>query len=167
MDTFFIFCAKYLLAAPVLILGAYFFSRTWPAQKRMALFAIPAGLFSYGIGLLGNFLYYNPRPFVVGHFTPLIQHATDNGFPSDHTLLAATLATVGMYWNKWLGLLLWSIAILIAVARVYVGLHHLTDVIGSMVIALVAVSIWYAVVSYTTPGQELSPDKTYGQGKIS
>lgn len=151
MDTFFILSAKYLLVFSVLILGAYFFTRKWPSQKRMTLFAAPAGLLSYALAAIGNYLYYDPRPFVAGHFTPLIAHAADNGFPSDHTLLAATLAVIGMYWNKWLGLTLWVITIVIAIARVYTGLHHPIDVIGSMIIALVAVSIWYAVVAYTLP----------------
>lgn len=148
MDNFFIFSAKYLLILPIFILGAYFFTRKWPAQKHMVLFAAPAGLLAYALGLIGNFLYYDPRPFVVGHFTPLIAHIPDNGFPSDHTLLVASLATIGMYWNKWLGVLLWAIAIVVAIARVYVGLHHPIDVLGSVGIALVAVSIWYVIDGY-------------------
>ncbi len=148
MDAFFIFSAQYLFTLPILILGAYFlFSRKWPAQKRMALFAVPAGLLTYLLGFIGNHLYYNPRPFVVGHFMPLIAHAADNGFPSDHTLLVSSLAAVGMYWNKWLGIALWIIAILVAIARVYVGLHHPIDVIASMCIAIVAVSAWYVTVN--------------------
>lgn len=148
MDTFFILAAKYLFVFPVFILGVYFFTRPWLSQKRMALFAVPAGLLTYVFGVLGNYLYFDPRPFVVGHFTPLVQHAADNGFPSDHTLLVASLAAVGIYWNKWLGVLLWCIVILVAVARVYVGLHHFVDVLVSILIAVVAVSAWYVVMQF-------------------
>ena len=148
MDTFFIYTANYLFVAPILILGAYFLTRTWPAQKRMALFAIPAGLLTYLLGLIGNVLYYDPRPFVVGHFTPLIRHAANNGFPSDHTLLVAALAAVGMYWNKWLGIALWAIAILVAISRVYVGVHHPIDVLASITFALVAVPAWHAFIHH-------------------
>mgnify|MGYP001432945971 CR=1 FL=1 len=151
MDAFFIFAAKYLFVLPALVIGVYFFTRRWPAQKRMAVFAVPGGLLTYGLGLLGNYLYYDPRPFVVGHFAPLVTHVPDNGFPSDHTLFAASLAAVGMYWNTWLGLGLWIIAIIIAIARVYVGLHHPIDVLGSAVMALVAVFVWYGVVGYVWP----------------
>jgi undecaprenyl-diphosphatase len=149
MNAFFIFAATYLFVVPPVVLAGYFFSRRWPAQKRMAFFAVPAGLLAGGLDLLGNYLYYDPRPFVVGHFTPLIAHIADNGFPSDHTLFASTFAAVGMYWNKWLGLGLWAIAIVIGVARVYVGLHHVIDVAGSIAMALAAVSLWHAVLSYT------------------
>lgn len=144
MDAAFIFAAKYLILFSIVILGAFFFVQPWPAQKRMALFAIPAGLLAYALGLLGNHVYFDPRPFVVGHFIPLVAHAPDNGFPSDHTLLAAALAAVGMLWNRWLGVALWVIAIVIAIARVYVGVHHAVDVIGSIVIACLAVLLAYA-----------------------
>ncbi len=143
MDTFFIFSAQYLFVLPILILGAYFFTRKWPAQKRMALFAIPAGLLTSLLGLVAGYLYYDPRPFVVGHFAPLIPHIADNGFPSDHTLLVSAFAAVGMYWNKWLGIVLWAIAVLVAYSRIYVGLHDLLDVAASIVFALVATSAWH------------------------
>ena len=147
MTTFFVFSAQYLFILPILILSAYFFTRKWPTQKRMVFFAIPAGLLTYLLGLIGNYLYYDPRPFVVGHFTPLIAHAADNGFPSDHTLLVSSLAAIGMYWNKWLGIRLWAIALFVAFSRVYVGLHHPIDVIGSMAFAFVATSAWYVAAN--------------------
>lgn len=147
MNTFFIFSAEYLFVLPIFVLGAYFVARTWPAQKQMALFAVPAGVLTYLLGLIGNYLYYDPRPFVVGHFTPLIAHAADNGFPSDHTLLVASLAMVGLYWNRWLGIALWVIALLVAYSRVYVGVHHTLDVVASMICAVVATVAWHAVVS--------------------
>ena len=153
MDVFFIFSAQYLFVLPVVILGAYFFMRKWPAQKRMALFAVPAGLLSYLLAFIGGYLFYDPRPFVVGHFTPLIQHAADNGFPSDHALFVASLAAVGMFWNKWLGVALWTIAIIIAIARVYIGLHHPIDVLGSFGVALLAVSVWSLIVNRTNFAQ--------------
>ncbi len=146
MNTFFIYAAKYAVVLPVLMLGIYFLAQRWPAQLRMALFAVPAGILSYALGRLGSVLYYNPRPFVVGHFTPLIAHAANNGFPSDHTLLAAAFASVGMYWNKRLGVALWVLTLFIAVARVYVGVHHPLDVIASMAFALIGVSVWRAVM---------------------
>ncbi len=120
----------------------------------MALFAVPALILTYLLGKIGSFLYFDARPFVVDHFIPLIMHAADNGFPSDHTLLAAGLAAVGMYWNKKLGIVLWALAALIAVARVYVGVHHPIDVIGSAVIALIAVAGWRAYMTAAKPMQK-------------
>lgn len=146
MNTFFIFSAEYLFLLPVIILGGYFFAKSWREWGRLALFAIPTGLLTYLLGFVGSLLYYDPRPFVVSHFTPLISHTADNGFPSDHTLLVAAFATVGMYWNKWLGVVLWAITLLVAVSRVYVGVHHFVDVFASMVFALIAVFVWRLIM---------------------
>lgn len=145
MDAFFIFAAKYLYLASVVTLGVYFFFQPWSAQKRMAFFAIPAGLFALALGMLANHLYLDPRPFVVGHFTPLVPHAPDNGFPSDHTLLVAAVAMIGTFWNRRLAVVLWVLAVIVAVARVYVGLHHAIDVVGSIIISSVAVALVYAL----------------------
>lgn len=146
MAVFFVFVAQYLFVLPVIVLGGYFFSRPRSEWGRMALFAIPAGLLTYALGLLGGHLYFDPRPFVVGHFTPLIAHAPDNGFPSDHTLFVSAFAAVGVFWNRRLGIALWVIAVLVAVARVYIGLHHPIDVLGSMAFALIGVSVWYVAL---------------------
>lgn len=145
MNLYFIFAAKYLYLLSVAILGVYFLLQPRDAQKRMALFAIPAVFFAYALGTLGNHLYIDPRPFVVGHFMPFLYHAPDNGFPSDHTLLVSAIAAIGTLWNWRLGFLLWSTALAVAVARVFVGLHHFTDVLGSIVISSAAVSLSYAI----------------------
>ena len=114
----------------------------------MIVFALPALILSYLIGLAGNHLYFDSRPFVVGNYVPLIPHTPDNGFPSDHTLLVSTLAAIGLYWSARLGAMLWVLAVTVAIARVYVGLHHPIDVFGSAVIALGAVSAVYAAFKY-------------------
>ncbi len=150
MNQFFIFSAEYLFVLPILIMGVYFLGQPRTTWRTMVLFALPAGLCTYILGLIANHLYIDPRPFVVDHFTPLIAHTPDNGFPSDHTLLAAAFAAVGMYWNKWLGIVLWAITVVIAAARVYVGLHHPLDVVASMMCALIAVSIWHFVITRNT-----------------
>ena len=140
-DAFFIFCAQYLFVLPIVILGIYFFMQPREDWKRMTVFAMSAAMLTYIIGVVVGLSYYDPRPFVVGHFTPLIPHAPDNGFPSDHALLVSAVAMIGTMWNKKLGFVLWVLAVLVAIARVYVGVHHTMDVAGSFVISIVAVSL--------------------------
>ncbi len=140
-DAFFIFCAQHLFVLPIVILGIYFFMQPREDWKRMAVFAVSAALLVYLIGVVGGLLYYDPRPFVVGHFTPLVPHASDNGFPSDHALLVSAVAMIGTMWNRRLGFWLWVLAAFVAIARVYVGVHHTMDVAGSFVISVVAVSL--------------------------
>ncbi len=148
MDSFFIFAAEYLYLVSIATLGVYFLLRPRSSWKRMALFAILAGLFALLLGTIANHVYFDPRPFVVGHFTPLVPHAPDNGFPSDHTLLVSAVAMIGTLWNRRLGVALWILAILVAIGRVYVGVHHTVDVVGSIVISSIAVLLTYAAYKY-------------------
>lgn len=94
--------------------------------------------------LLGKFLSLvitNPRPFTVDGVEPLIQHVADNGFPSEHTLLVATVAGIVFVHNRTVGLLLFGFSVLVGVGRVLSGVHHVVDVVGSFVIAGTAVYV--------------------------
>ena len=88
------FGAKYLIFIIALIAVVYFFSQPRAKQKEMAIFSVVTLPLIYLASLIAGWLYYNPRPFVVGHFTPLVPHKDSNGFPSDHTLASAAMAVV-------------------------------------------------------------------------
>jgi undecaprenyl-diphosphatase len=111
----------------------------------MAICGAFIAIVSYIISRIAGALYFDPRPFVVGHFIPLIAHAADNGFPSDHVLLTGALAMIVWFYNKKLSIVLWVLALLIGWARVYVGIHHTADIVGSIVIVL-AVGGAYALL---------------------
>lgn len=87
------------------------------------------------------------RPFVVLHFHPLIAHAADTGFPSDHSTAAGAVAA-GLFFVSWrLGLATAFGALLIAFSRVYVGVHFPQDVAAGLALgAVVAVAGVYLVV---------------------
>jgi membrane-associated phospholipid phosphatase len=87
------------------------------------------------------------RPFVVLRFTPLIAHARDAGFPSDHATGAGAIAA-GLLFLSWrLGLVTALLALLIAFSRVYVGVHFPQDVLAGLALgAVVAVLGVFVVV---------------------
>ncbi len=150
MNTLFIFGAKYLfILSPLLALMWW---HKLPVFKKktavkFALFSLPLTLI---IGKILNLLVVSPRPFVVDNFTPLIQHAADNGFPSDHTLLVASIAAVVTFIDIKKSPWFWLIAIGVAVSRVAVGVHHPIDVTGSAAIAAVsAYIVHYGLQWYT------------------
>ncbi len=90
-------------------------------------------------------LVVDPRPYLVTHTAPLTPTARDNGFPSDHVLLAAALA-VSLWWldRRWLPAFAAGV-VLVMLGRLGVGAHHTLDVLGSVVIvvgaALVAAAL--------------------------
>ncbi|NDE68214.1 phosphatase PAP2 family protein, partial [bacterium] len=136
MNLFFIFSAKYLFLLVILIAGVYFLRQPRDVQKKIVIFSLISLPVIYLLAILAGHIYYDPRPFVVGNFTPLIPHAADNGFPSDHALLVSAVAAIIVYFHRRVGAVLWVLALIVSLARVYVGVHHLVDIIGSLIISL-------------------------------
>jgi membrane-associated phospholipid phosphatase len=94
----------------------------------------------------------DPRPFVVDpSVKPLFAHAADNGFPSDHTALSATVALLVMTRRRYLGAALLGASILAGAARVAAHVHHTQDIVAGLLIAGVAVGIATATWHWAGP----------------
>ena len=95
--------------------------------------------------LLGH-LYYHPRPFVVGLGQALVPSRDTSSFPSRHLTFywGLVLPLCGFVRTRRLGVYLVVLGLAEAWARVYVGVHYPLDMVGSMLVALVASSVvWY------------------------
>lgn len=141
MDILIIFGAKYLLFFAVAVAVLFFLMLPREKQKEMLIFVVIVFPASYILAKIISFFYFDPRPFVAGHFTPLIAHAADNGFPSDHTLLGAAIAAVIYWFKKKTGLVLFAAAFLVGLARVLAGVHHFADIFGSIIIVLIVSAV--------------------------
>ena len=141
MTALYIFGAKYLFLISVILFGFLFLVIKRAEKRRFLILTAISFILAYLIAKLSGLLFYDPRAFVVGGFMPLISHAADNGFPSDHALLTGPIAAVGYVFERRWGLALWLLAILVGLSRVVVGVHHLIDILGSFVIAILAVYI--------------------------
>ena len=150
MNIIIIFIAKYLLFVSVAIAVLYFAKQPRAKQKEILIFSVILLPLSYIAAKLVSRFHFDPRPFVQGNFTPLIPHMPDNGFPSDHTLLGAAIAFAVFHFNKKLGFLLLYLTVLVGVARVLAGVHHMADIAGSIVI----VGAIYALAAYFTRKRE-------------
>lgn len=148
MNTIAIFVDQYLYILVVLLGLLFFLRQSRATQKSMVICGAIIAVFSFIISRIAGHIYYDPRPFVVGHFTPLIPHAADNGFPSDHVLLTAAISAVIWFYSKKLSYWLWGLAVLIGAARVYSGVHHTIDIVGSIVIVLLVAGGYYLAVKY-------------------
>lgn len=132
--------AKYFIVIPLLI-AVYVFIKLRTKQQRIdfLILVIGGGVLSLIVAKLGSHLINDPRPFIVGHFKPLIAHGNDNGFPSDHTLLSSFLGFALLKYSRKLGLITLLLAALIGAARMAAGIHHFEDIIGSFVITGISV----------------------------
>lgn len=146
MDALIIFCAKYLIYAVALAGVAYlYFAPSW---KRYGIVAIISVVLSVAVGKLLGLLWFDPLPFVQSGAQPLFAHAANNGFPSDHTLVAAAIASAVFAYNRTLGLALWVCAIVIGVARTLAGVHHPVDIIAAALVAAAAGALAYFAVEH-------------------
>lgn len=135
LSTLIIFDAKYLFILAPLLTLAYLFFQPRNRQKEIIVFLLITLPLILVVGRICGLLYSNPRPFVAEHFTPLIAHGIDNGFPSDHTLFTAALAACILIFERRLGIALGIICVLVGTARVLAGVHHSVDIVGSIIIA--------------------------------
>ncbi len=139
MAALIIFTGVYVFIVSPIVLAIYLWRGPQERLLTRVFFLVLSLGFAYVFGLIAGSLYYNPLPFVVESFTPIIPHAPDNGFPSHHVLLTAAFAAVATVWNRKLGAFLWIIPLLVGVARIYGGVHHPVDVLASIVLAISAV----------------------------
>jgi len=130
-----VFCATtllFVLIAAAVVIGLINLHRvTWVTVARMIVAVVVAGMLT----LLIKHLVNDPRPFMVEQYVPLAHASSDNGFPSDHTLVAALL--VAWAWlldRRWTGpFIVGLLAVLLG--RLGIGAHHTLDVLASVVFA--------------------------------
>ncbi len=94
---------------------------------------------------IANHAYHDTRPFVLHHTRPWFSHPADNGFPSDHTTVAALAAFLLWPYRRLTAVALFVGAVAVGTARVVAGVHSPTDIIGAVIIAgLAALAGGYA-----------------------
>ncbi len=118
-------------------------------QQRVINALIACGGALLTVHLFGTF-FYRARPFMTHTVTQLVAHAPDSSFPSEHTtfafvLLVALAPVLGRTAWFWLAL-----GVVIGIARVFVGVHYPTDILGGMVIG----AAWGAIALVVAPRLE-------------
>jgi undecaprenyl-diphosphatase len=142
MDSVIAVGAQVLPIVPPLVAVLVWWRLARGERGRLAVHAVAALFVTAALVLLAGFVHSDPRPFVVDPSHPaLFAHSADNGFPSDHTAYAATAALLVALVRRRLGLILLAVALAGGLARVAANVHHLQDVLGSLVVALVAVGV--------------------------
>jgi len=116
------------------------------AEGRVAAFAAGlATVIALVIVQVINVIWDRPRPFVVLHeFHKLIPHPADASFPSDHASGAfAIVGVLALFGRRSAALAALVWAVLIGVARVMVGVHWPSDILGGVGVGLFsALAVW-------------------------
>jgi undecaprenyl-diphosphatase len=98
-----LFGTKYLYLFIIALAVIFFVLQPRKKQKDIVLLSILYLPLAYIVAQVIAYFYFDSRPFVIGHFQPLIPHVADNGFPSDHMLLSTSfrkfcvISTKGRY----------------------------------------------------------------------
>ena len=137
MDSIIIFCAKYLIVLVGVLWVAAWYLAPRNSKMRFILATVLAGIIALILSRIAGKLYFDPRPFVREHVTPLISHAPDNGFPSDHALLTMTLTAVTYFFSKKIAYGMLAATILVGVARVLAKVHSPIDIAGAWVLGVI------------------------------
>ncbi|VVB59833.1 PAP2 superfamily protein [uncultured archaeon] len=141
LDTAAIFTANYLLYIFLIYLAYLWFARSKYRQE--ILFAGYAAILGLGLNFIITLFYFHPRPFMIPVGTLLIAHAPETSFPSDHTtfMFAVSLMFLTFKDFRSKGAVLFVLAFIGGLARVYAGLHFPMDIAGSLVVALISVGL--------------------------
>jgi membrane-associated phospholipid phosphatase len=142
--------AKYgvVLLAVLLLVGYWLAWRSGSRDKvATALWAPIGALAAVAIAQPIAHAVDEKRPFVaIPHVLTLAHHSADPGFPSDHATLAGAIAVGLLLVSARLGVVAAILALLMAFARVYIGVHYPGDVLAGLGLGAVVVLLGYALV---------------------
>lgn len=146
LDTVVIFCAKYLIYIEIVAFLVFLVAMRRRTRVRLFFMSVIALPLAYLVGKIASLFWYDTRPFAEYGLVPFIAHAADNGFPSDHMLLASTLASLVTLRSPRWGILFWAMAIVIGASRVAARIHHPIDIVASAIIGAASAFIAFYLI---------------------
>jgi undecaprenyl-diphosphatase len=137
----------YVLAASLAFIWVVELRRDRGRALTIAVYAGLAVGAALALSLTIGHLFPEDRPWIADPSThQLIAHSADASFPSDHTSVAFAAAVVALIaWPRW-GWVAIVMAVGVALARVFVGVHYPGDVLaGAALGAACAIGAWFVV----------------------
>lgn len=146
LDMFMLFLTTYLSYIVTIVVGLYVCLyiplRTSAPMDRLRSLGqagelIVATFFTWFVVQMIKVLVAHPRPFTtLMQINALVPGQTGYSFPSGHTALTVAVATVVYVYHKRLGQLLYAFAFVVALSRIYVGVHYPIDVLVGILIGI-------------------------------
>ena len=134
LDAAMVACASFAPLLFALLLVALWLA--WrPRWQRGAFLAGAAALVALGLGQVIGRLLPRLRPYeALPDARLLVPHSPDTSFPSDHATLAFAVTVALWRVDRRLGVASLLLSLWLAVARVYIGAHYPSDVLGGAVL---------------------------------
>jgi undecaprenyl-diphosphatase len=126
----------------------------WCVNKREGYFILITGLFGTVLNQFLKLAFRIDRPWVKDpSFTVVesaVEEATGYSFPSGHTQnIAGTFGAIGAYSKRrWVKITSVTVIVLVALSRMYLGVHTPLDVCVSLVIAAALILVLHPVFSH-------------------
>lgn len=142
-----LFVAQYLIFFSVLVVPYLW----WRREKHSLIRIVVTLIFAFAAAEALSHLFYVPRPFVAQGFMPLFPHQADGSFPSSHTTFLTALGGSVFFGERWLGIFLVLVGLIVGTARVLAGVHYPIDIIGGAALGVgmaVLVKFLHDKVSY-------------------
>lgn len=106
-------------------------------RQRIYFFSLAALSVILARGLIVEtirYFYCQQRPFLVLEIQPLIAHASTGSFPSGHAAAFFALAFAVFFLGRKWGWRFFAFALLIGLARIFVGVHWPSDILAGVLI---------------------------------
>ncbi|MFQ5595047.1 MAG: phosphatase PAP2 family protein [Anaerolineae bacterium] len=136
----------FVLTTLALILLVLWFAPGEPAVRaryQQMFFRIGLAVLVANVVLTGmNLLYFRPRPFVALDVVRCFYKPSDSSFPSNPATVGFAVATAAYFHHRLAGLVMFGLATLFALSRVYCGVHYPSDILaGALLGSLTAIAV--------------------------
>ncbi len=134
LDALGVFLAEYL----IYILGGAAFLLFRNNLKRVVQAILAVALARFGIAEIIRFFWSRSRPFVENNVNLLIEKTSEPSFPSGHASACFALSYVVYHYNKKAGTVFFIASFLVSIARIFVGVHWPSDILGGAIVGILA-----------------------------
>ena len=135
------FASAIVPVVAIALVAAWVRART--GWRPALLDAVAAGALGLSLVQVIGWFHYRPRPFEAGLGANLLDHLPENSFPSDHATLMFALAfgLMSAVPLRKAGAVLLVLAFAVSWARIFLGAHYPSDVIGGAILAVFCVGL--------------------------
>ena len=141
-----IFMAEYMVYVLILGMLVYWFTRT-TNNRMMMIQSVFTVVLAEVFGKVAGKFYSHYQPFAeLPNVNKLVEHAVDNAFPSDHSIIFFSICFSIWLVRKKEGWLWLAIACAVGISRVMVGVHYPGDVLTGALLGLISALIMHWLV---------------------